>query len=162
MTIVIVILHVFVCFFLIAVILLQAGRGQGLSWGVFGSTPQSILGTKTASFLSRVTTGCAIMFLFTCISLNIIETRRSASLVAPRKPISKLDFAKIKEALDQAAKATKAGGTPAPQAPSKSGTAPAEQPPATLPAPVKTEQTQQEQSAQPAPAASSTKPITTS
>lgn len=103
MIILIVILHVIASLFLIAVILLQAGRGQGLSWGVFGGSPQSILGTKTASFLSRVTTGCAIIFLFTCILLNIIETRKSRSLITPSQPISKLDFSKIKDALEKAA-----------------------------------------------------------
>ena len=108
MIIAIVVLHVFVCLFLIAVILLQAGRGQGLSWGVFGGTPQSILGTKTASFLSRVTTGCAIIFLFTCIVLNIIETRKSRSLLMPNKRISQVDFAKIKEALEKAEQSKKA------------------------------------------------------
>src|SRR3990167_1089919 len=101
MIILIVLMHIIVSLFLIAVILLQAGRGQGLSWGVFGGTPQSILGTKTASFLSRVTTGCAIIFLFTCIALNIVETRKSRSLIAPSKPISQVDFAKIKEALEK-------------------------------------------------------------
>lgn len=106
MVILVVILHVIVCIFLIAVILLQAGRGQGLSWGVFGGSPQSILGTKTASFLSRVTTGCAIVFLFSCIFLNIIETRRSRSLlIGPQQPISQLDFSKIKQALEEAEKA---------------------------------------------------------
>ena len=110
MVIVIVILHILVCLFLIAVILLQAGRGQGLSWGVFGGTPQSILGTKTASFLSRVTTGCAIIFLFTCIVLNVIETRKARSLLAtPNRRISQVDFAKIKEALEKAEQSKKAG-----------------------------------------------------
>jgi preprotein translocase subunit SecG len=101
MTMLIVVLHVFVCLFLIAVILLQAGRGQGLSWGVFGGTPQSILGTKTASFLSRVTTICASVFLLTCIALNVIETRKSRSLFAPTKT-SQIDLAKIKQALEEA------------------------------------------------------------
>ena len=117
MIIVIVVLHVFVCLFLIAVILLQAGRGQGLSWGVFGGTPQSILGTKTASFLSRVTTGCAIIFLITCIALNIIETRKSRSLMGPNtRKISQVDIAKIKEALEKAEHNKKA--EPAAQTPS--------------------------------------------
>lgn len=102
MAIVIVTLHVLVSLFLIAVILLQAGRGQGLSWGVFGGTPQSILGTKTASFLSRVTTGCAIIFLFTCITLNIIETQKARSLLAPQRSNTRVDFSKIKEALEKA------------------------------------------------------------
>ncbi len=116
MVILIVVLHVIVCVFLIAVILLQAGRGQGLSWGVFGGNPQSILGTKTASFLSRVTTGCAIIFLFTVISLNILETRKSRSLIVPQRPISKLDFSKIKAALEEAEK-TKAANGPTAAAP---------------------------------------------
>ncbi len=108
----IVVLHVLVCLFLISVILLQAGRGQGLSWGVFGGTPQSILGTKTASFLSRVTTGCAIIFLVTCIALNIIETQKSRSLLTtPNKRISQVDFAKIKEALEKAERAKKSETT---------------------------------------------------
>ena len=101
MTVVIVILHIFVCVFLIAVILLQAGRGQGLSWGVFGGTPQSILGTKTASFLTRVTTGCAIIFLFTCLALNMIEIKKSKSLVTSPKDVAQVDFSKIKEALEK-------------------------------------------------------------
>lgn len=107
MTILIVVFHVIVCLFLIAVILLQAGRGQGLSWGVFGGSPQSILGTKTASFLSRVTTGCAIVFLFTCIFLNIIETRKSRSLITSQQQVSQLDFSKIKQALEEAEKTKK-------------------------------------------------------
>lgn len=102
MTIFVVVLHVFVCLFLIAVILLQAGRGQGLSWGVFGGSPQSILGTKSASFLTRLTTICASFFLVTCIVLNIIETQKSRSLFAPLKASSQIDLAKIKEVIDQA------------------------------------------------------------
>ncbi len=111
--ILITIFHVIASLFLIAVILLQAGRGQGLSWGVFGGSPQSILGTKTASFLSRVTTACAIIFLFTCISLNIIETRKSRSLVLPQRSTSQLDFSKIKKALEEAEKTEKPGAVAA-------------------------------------------------
>lgn len=116
MIILIIVLHVIVCLFLIAVILLQAGRGQGLSWGVFGGTPQSILGTKTASFLSRVTTICAILFMLTCISLNIIETRKSRSLVLSGRPTSQIDFAKIKKALEEAEKTQVVKTAQAPEA----------------------------------------------
>lgn len=104
MTTLIVGLHVFVCLFLIIVILLQAGRGQGLSWGVFGGTPQSILGTKTTSFFARVTAVCAILFLITCIALNIIETRKSRSLLVSPKAPAKIDLEKLKQALKEAEK----------------------------------------------------------
>ena len=112
MVILIVVLHVFVCLFLIAVILLQAGREQGLSWGVFGGTPQSILGTKTASFLSRVTTICASFFLVTCIALNMIETKKARSLFAPSKTTSQIDLAKIKQAIEEAQKKQPSTTTP--------------------------------------------------
>ncbi|MBI1978377.1 MAG: preprotein translocase subunit SecG [Candidatus Omnitrophica bacterium] len=101
MIITVVILHIIVSIFLIAVILLQAGRGQGLSWGVFGGSPESILGTKTASFLSRLTTACAILFLFTCIALNIIETRKSSSLLTKQKIASQIDLAKVSKILEE-------------------------------------------------------------
>ena len=114
MILLLVILHVIVCLFLIAVILLQAGRGQGLSWGVFGGTPQSIFGTKTASFMTRVTTVCACIFLISCIALNLIETRKSKSLISPPKPITKVDLDKIKKALEDAAKTKPAEPTTVP------------------------------------------------
>ena len=100
MTILIVIIHVVVCFILILVILLQAGRGSGLSWGTFGGTPQSFLGTKSASFLAKATSVSAIVFLLTCISLNIIETKKSRSLFAGPQA-GKVDVEKIKKVLEQ-------------------------------------------------------------
>ena len=102
MTALVVVTHVLVSLFLIAVILLQAGRGQGLSWGVFGGSPQSIFGTKTASFFTRLTSACAVIFLLTCIGLNVLEVRKSRSLLGPPKPITQVDFERIKKALDEA------------------------------------------------------------
>lgn len=103
MTILLVSVHIFVSLFLIIVILLQAGRGQGLSWGTFGGTPQSILGTKTASFFTRLTTICAFLFLFTCIGLNVVETQKSKSLLSlnnAQSGVSQVDIEKIKKALE--------------------------------------------------------------
>lgn len=118
-----VIIHVFVCLFLIIVILLQAGRGQGLSWGTFGGTPQSILGTKTASFFTKLTTVCAFIFLFTCIGLNVVETQKSRSLLSLNntKGVSQVDIEKIKKALqdvknkEEAAKKSSADKTATPE-----------------------------------------------
>ncbi len=105
-----VIVHVFVCLFLIVVILLQAGRGQGLSWGTFGGTPQSILGTKTASFFTRLTTACAFIFLFTCIGLNIVETQKSRSLLSlSQTAMAPVDLEKIKQALEEVKRKEAAG-----------------------------------------------------
>ena len=101
MTILIITVHVIVCFVLILVILLQAGRGSGLSWGSFGGSPQSFLGTKSASFLAKATSVCAILFLITCITLGIIESRKSKSLFSTQSRNQKIDIEKIKKVLEQ-------------------------------------------------------------
>lgn len=106
MTVLLVIVHVIVCLVLVLVILLQAGRGQGFggtSLG-FGGGVQTLFGTKAADFLTKATSVCAILFLITCISLDIIEARRARSIVRPgggEKAVSKEDIAKIKEALEK-------------------------------------------------------------
>lgn len=104
MTIFLTIVHVIVCFILILVILLQAGRGQGLSGASFGSgNVQSVLGTRAADFLTKATSVAAICFLFTCIGLDIIEARKSRSLLqAPTAKNTAVNIDQIKQMLNEA------------------------------------------------------------
>jgi len=74
-------IHVIASIFLIAVILLQAGRGGGLADSFGGSQMQSLFGTKSTTVLTRLTTICAIVFILTCLSLALISSRQSKSLV---------------------------------------------------------------------------------
>ncbi len=111
MTILIVSVHVVVCLILILVILLQAGRGSGLSWGSFSGNPQSFFGTKSATFLAKATSVSAIVFLVTCISLNIMETRKARSLFSAGKS-SPVDVEKIKQVLDKLKAEQKEGAKP--------------------------------------------------
>lgn len=64
-----VIVHICICIFLICVILLQAGKADG---GVgFGSSSQSIFGSKGAgNFLTKTTSVFAIIFLGTSFYLT--------------------------------------------------------------------------------------------
>lgn len=106
---VLIVIHVFVCFVLIAVILLQAGRGGGLS-DIAGGQPQSILGTQTNAFMTRATEVCAVVFIITSLSLGIISTQRGKSLMEKNRMV---------EALKKSAPApptaeTKAAETPSP------------------------------------------------
>jgi|GEM_PF-246851 len=101
MTILIIILHVVVCFMLIGVILLQAGRGQGLTGANFGGNVQSLFGTKGSIFLQKATTVSAIFFMITCISLSVIETQKSRSLLEGGRTSAPIDIDQIQRALEK-------------------------------------------------------------
>ncbi len=77
---VILVVHILACFFLVAVILLQAGRGGGLA-DTFGGAAQSIFGTRGATYLTRATTGFAILFMLTSLTLAILSAQRGRSLM---------------------------------------------------------------------------------
>ena len=84
-------LHVVVSLVLIAVILLQAGRGGGLSDTFGGSSTQTLFGTKTSVFLTRATAASAIIYILTCLSLAVMTSHRGRSLIssgAMRMPIA--------------------------------------------------------------------------
>ncbi len=75
------VIHLFVCFMLIAVILLQAGRGGGLADSFGGGAAQSILGTRGTVYLTRATTACAAIFMLTSVGLAVLSVQRGRSLV---------------------------------------------------------------------------------
>ncbi|MDO8535778.1 MAG: preprotein translocase subunit SecG [Candidatus Omnitrophota bacterium] len=75
-------IHVIVSLVLISVILLQAGRGGGLSESFGGSSTQTILGTKSSVFLKRATAVSAVMYILVCLLLGVMTSHRGRSLVA--------------------------------------------------------------------------------
>lgn len=86
MTIVLTILHVVVSLFLIGVVLLQSGKGaeMGASFGSSGS--QSVFGAGGGtSFLSKMTTGAAVVFMLTSLTLAYISGMPSASSIMSGK-----------------------------------------------------------------------------
>lgn len=64
------IIHIIVAIFLIAVILLQAGKGAELGAVFGGGSTQALFGpTGAAPLLSKLTTTAAIIFMITCLIL---------------------------------------------------------------------------------------------
>jgi preprotein translocase subunit SecG len=78
---VLLVVHYFVCIFLVIVILLQAGKGADIG-AAFGGASQTVFGTRgAATFLSKMTTVVAIIFLMTSISLASISKNKSTSSI---------------------------------------------------------------------------------
>jgi preprotein translocase subunit SecG len=75
MTIFLMIIHIIVCLFLIAVVLLQSGKGAEMG-AAFGGSSQTLFGSRgAASFLSKMTTVAAIVFMVTSFVLAVVTTR---------------------------------------------------------------------------------------
>src|SRR5271167_4404342 len=65
-------LHVLVCFVLVLVIMLQSGNAADLAGAFGGAGSQTAFGPRgAATFLSKATTWCAIVFMLTSLTLSI-------------------------------------------------------------------------------------------
>ena len=72
---VLVTLHIVVCFVLIIVIMLQSGSAADLAGAFGGAGSQTAFGPRgAATFLSRATTWCAIVFMMTSLALSVKRT----------------------------------------------------------------------------------------
>ena len=81
MQILITIVHVIVCIVLILVVLLQAGKGANMG-AVFGGSSQTIFGSSgPGTFLGKMTTAVAIIFMLTSLSLSYSVSRKGSSLM---------------------------------------------------------------------------------
>ena len=78
---ILIVVHVIISFFLIAVILLQAGKGGGVADTFGGSQMQNMFGTKSTTVLTKLTAVCAIGFIITCVSLAVISSHKAKSIV---------------------------------------------------------------------------------
>ena len=77
MTILITIIHVFVCLFLIIVVLLQSGKSGDIAAAFGGQGSQTAFGPRgAATALSKATTWSAVIFMLTSISLSVLSARK--------------------------------------------------------------------------------------
>src|SRR5262245_21360941 len=85
MTILLTIVHVIVCLLLILIVLLQSGKGADLAGAFGGGGSQTAFGARgTETFLSKLTTVAAIVFMLTAFSLSLFSARRGGRSVMAR------------------------------------------------------------------------------
>jgi len=123
MIVLVVILHVLVCFIMIGVILLQAGKGAEVG-AAFGGSSQTIFGSRgAATFLSKMTIAAATLFMLTSLGLSILSNQRSvaSSIVDTLPPAATVPESAATSTSPAAPAAPSASGSPTPaQTPAQS------------------------------------------
>ena len=77
----VVVLHLISCLFLIAVVLLQQGKGQDLASAFGGGGTQTAFGPRgSANVLSRATTILAGVFMVTSLALTVLRPHETSVL----------------------------------------------------------------------------------
>jgi preprotein translocase subunit SecG len=130
MSVALVVLHVFVCIFLIAVVLLQRGRGAEIGAVFGGGASTTVFGSRGAgNFLSKLTTASAVIFMITSLALSYLWTRASGERLfsepegAAAPPIEKPLFEELGQA--PAAEPGAPPASPGPEASDPAAGAPA-------------------------------------
>ncbi|SHF24891.1 protein translocase subunit secG [Desulfacinum infernum DSM 9756] len=107
---VIITFHIIACLALIFIVLLQTGRGAEIG-AVFGGSSQTLFGsTGGTTFLGKLTTLAAVVFMLTCLGLTYLSGKPSTESVMDKVP------AKEEPALPEAKPVQPAASTQVPAA----------------------------------------------
>jgi len=90
MTTLLIIIHVIVSIALIMIILLQTGKGADMGAAFGGGSSQTLFGsTGSSTFLSKLTTVAAIVFMITSLGLAYISghSMKSSIMLKEKAPI---------------------------------------------------------------------------
>jgi preprotein translocase subunit SecG len=131
MFIALVVLHVLVSIFLVLVVLLQAGRGAELG-AAFGGLGQATYGRTPTTPLAKLTTGLAVVFMVTSLTLAFIANERPTESALSPSAMAPQSGPAAPGGTPPAAPAT----APAPAAPAQTAAPAAPAPPAAPTAPV--------------------------
>jgi preprotein translocase subunit SecG len=82
MTSLVVALHVTVCILLILIVLLQSGKGAEMGVSLGGGAGQTLFGAGgPATILTKITTGVAVIFMLTSLTLAVMSGNQSETSV---------------------------------------------------------------------------------
>lgn len=102
-----VVLHVMACLVLILVVLLQRGKGSDVGAALGGGGSNTVFGSRGAgNFLTKLTTGSAIIFMVTSLSLAY-SGNQATNLLDMGDDVLEIELEQ--EATDQAGEAASAG-----------------------------------------------------
>ncbi len=88
MYILLVILHILIAMALMGVILIQSGKGADIGAAFGGGSSQTVFGGRgPTTFLHKLTTAIAVLFMVTSLVLTIYATRRGTSSVITEEPV---------------------------------------------------------------------------
>ena len=89
MTIFVTVLHVIVCLILIVVVLLQRGKGAEVGAVFGGGGGSTMFGSRGAgNFLTRLTSGAAVIFMVTSLVLAYFANESSQSMLFEEEPVA--------------------------------------------------------------------------
>ena len=83
----ILVIHSITCVLLVLTVLMQAGRGGGLTESF--SSAESVFGAQTSEFMVRATSILATVFFVTSLVLALMSSRQERSLMADQKMLPK-------------------------------------------------------------------------
>ncbi len=88
MTTVVLVIHILVAIALIAIVLLQPGRGGGFASALGGEGTQSLFGVGTPTFLTRLTTVLGIIFFIATLFLTFVAGRPAPPIIEESPPLN--------------------------------------------------------------------------
>ena len=93
------VIHLIVCLFLIFIILIQSSKGAEMG-AAFGGSSQTLFGSRgAATFLNKLTTTAAIVFMISSLLLAVLSVKRGSvmSSVTIEQPASQPAAAQAEE-----------------------------------------------------------------
>jgi preprotein translocase subunit SecG len=83
------VLHVLMCFGIIAIVLLQSGKGADIGSAFGGAGSQAVFGSMgTPTVLGKITAGIAILFTLTSFTLALMGGDRGSSVIREPAPVA--------------------------------------------------------------------------